>query len=60
MPIYNFLGLYAPRIGFEPMTGRLTVVCSTAELSRNETLYILNLHYISYNVHNYFSVIDIM
>lgn len=26
----------APRVGFEPTTGRLTVVCSTTELPRTK------------------------
>jgi hypothetical protein len=29
----------APRVGFEPTTLRLTAECSTAELSRNTSLY---------------------
>jgi hypothetical protein len=28
--------MFAPRAGFEPATNRLTVYCSTAELSRNK------------------------
>src|SRR5215471_21725796 len=31
-----FLGILAPRAGFEPATIRLTVECSTAELPRNK------------------------
>ena len=38
------------------MTDRLTADCSTAELSRNETLYIVSLYYILINVNQYFSV----
>ncbi len=32
--------LYAPRVGFEPTTNRLTGDCSTAELSRNAPTFV--------------------
>ena len=32
----------APQAGFEPATGRLTVVCSTTELLRNTVGYVVN------------------
>ena len=37
MPIYNFLGLYAPQEGFEPPANELTARRSTTELLRNGT-----------------------
>ena len=33
------MGHFAPRLGFEPRTLKLTASCSTIELSRNEVLF---------------------
>lgn len=45
--VFNQIELNTPRPGLEPGTERLTVVCSTIELSRiillNRLLYIYNL-----------------
>ncbi len=39
--VYINFDVYAPRVGFEPTTNRLTGDCSTAELSRNSSIALL-------------------